>query len=389
MMRKTLHNRAATVFPRILGVAITALFAVSGNAQITFDAVGSVSVLGSTSVSWSHTVGSGANRILVVGLASEGNGFAPSASSVTYGGQSLTRQALRTLGSGISEIWTLVAPPTGTATIIVTYSQAETVNGGSVSFFGVDQGAPVRGSSTANQLNSGVISTGVFSITGDVVVDTVAVNGGFNSVTPGAGQTMRWSSFINPTHLGAGSTKPGADGTTTMSWNVALLAPGSAFATLAAISLAPAQADLSIAKTGPASVTPGSNVTYTITVTNNGPSQATGVAVSDPTPANLTFVSNSGACTTAFPCSLGTLNNGQSVTITATFSVPASFRGSFSNTATVSSTTTDPSLLNNSATASSALPDTPLPPTLLLVCLGLSTVSFWRWRNLREGESHP
>ena len=51
----------------------------------------------------------------------------------------------------------------------------------------------------------------------------------------------------------------------------------------------------------------GTNIVYTITVTNAGPSDATGVTLVDPTPPGLTFVSNAGDCTTAFPCDLGTL----------------------------------------------------------------------------------
>lgn len=54
-------------------------------------------------------------------------------------------------------------------------------------------------------------------------------------------------------------------------------------------------ADLAITKTdSPDPVSVGSNITYTIQVTNNGPSPATGVTVSDPIPAGLTFVSATG-----------------------------------------------------------------------------------------------
>src|SRR5262249_57441095 len=80
------------------------------------------------------------------------------------------------------------------------------------------------------------------------------------------------------------------------------------------------QVDLSITKTGPATATSGQNVVYTVTVSNNGPSPATSVVISDPTPASMSFVSNSGACATAYPCNVGTLNAGQTATITSTFS---------------------------------------------------------------------
>ena len=87
------------------------------------------------------------------------------------------------------------------------------------------------------------------------------------------------------------------------------------------------QADLSVTKVGPASAVLGGAITYTITVANAGPSDAAGVTVTDPTPQGLTFVSNAGDCTTAFPCALGAVPAGATRTITATFSVPAGYTG--------------------------------------------------------------
>ena len=49
--------------------------------------------------------------------------------------------------------------------------------------------------------------------------------------------------------------------------------------------------DVSIDKTGPASVTAGDNVTYAITVSNSGPDPAFSVAFTDVLPAGSTFVS--------------------------------------------------------------------------------------------------
>jgi uncharacterized repeat protein (TIGR01451 family) len=117
-----------------------------------------------------------------------------------------------------------------------------------------------------------------------------------------------------------------------------------------------ASADVSIVKTGPPSFTPGSNITYTINVTNNGPLSAANVFVTDPTPAGLTFVSNSGACVTPFPCALGTMTSGQTKTITTTFSVPLNYSGStIVNTASVSSSTNDGNGANNSSTLTTPL----------------------------------
>jgi uncharacterized repeat protein (TIGR01451 family) len=113
------------------------------------------------------------------------------------------------------------------------------------------------------------------------------------------------------------------------------------------------QADLSLTKTGPATVVPGNMAVYTIAVTNAGPSTATNVVVNDPTPSGLTFESNSGACTTAFPCALGALAPGASETITTTLLVPPGYTtpSPIVEIATVSSPTTDSTPGNNTATA--------------------------------------
>ncbi|HMF95002.1 MAG TPA: hypothetical protein VKE96_11940 [Vicinamibacterales bacterium] len=117
------------------------------------------------------------------------------------------------------------------------------------------------------------------------------------------------------------------------------------------------QADVVITEIGPASIVPGNAVVYTITVTNRGPSNAAAVIVSDPTPADLTFVSNAGDCATAFPCALGAVPAGAARTITATFTVPANYAGPIPivNTATVSSATPDPDGSNNQATVETTL----------------------------------
>src|SRR2546421_1401418 len=53
------------------------------------------------------------------------------------------------------------------------------------------------------------------------------------------------------------------------------------------------EADLGVTKTGPDSAAAGSNVTYTIEVTNVGPDTADNATLDDPLPAGMTFVSRS------------------------------------------------------------------------------------------------
>jgi uncharacterized repeat protein (TIGR01451 family) len=116
-------------------------------------------------------------------------------------------------------------------------------------------------------------------------------------------------------------------------------------------------ADLRIVNGAPAQATAGTTMTATLTVTNLGPQSATGVQVDDPAPPGLTFVSNAGACATAFPCSLGTLTSGQQAVITTTFAVSPSYGGAnpLQTTATVSASSLDSDPSNNSASATTTV----------------------------------
>ena len=85
---------------------------------------------------------------------------------------------------------------------------------------------------------------------------------------------------------------------------------------------------------------PGTNVVFTLTVTNEGPSIVSGLTVSDPLPASLNYVSSSstvGNCTFSggvVTCNAGLLTNNTGFTITVTGN--SSVSGDFTNTATMS-----------------------------------------------------
>ncbi len=118
--------------------------------------------------------------------------------------------------------------------------------------------------------------------------------------------------------------------------------------------------DLSITKTdSPDPIAAGGILTYTLNVSNAGPSAATDVVVTDVLPAGVTYLSDSDSCVQApagtLTCSLGTLASGASTSFTISVRVPASFptgsTASIINTATVSADQADSNPGNNTATA--------------------------------------
>jgi uncharacterized repeat protein (TIGR01451 family) len=133
--------------------------------------------------------------------------------------------------------------------------------------------------------------------------------------------------------------------------------PNSSNNTASADTLVDCPADLSITKSdSPDPVVAGSNLTYTLSVANNGPGDATGVIATDTLPAGVTFVSatpSQGSCTESVPgvvtCDLGDLANGASAMITIVVTINPSSCGTITNTATVSGNEADPNSPNTAS----------------------------------------
>jgi uncharacterized repeat protein (TIGR01451 family) len=122
--------------------------------------------------------------------------------------------------------------------------------------------------------------------------------------------------------------------------------------------------DLAISKRGtPAVLGRGQAVSFAIIVTNRGPSDASGVVVTDILPAgltNITPVTSQGSCVLSnntVTCTLGAIASTQSATITITATVDGT--GTLTNIASVSSGSTDPVSSNNTATATVTVSNSP------------------------------
>src|SRR5207247_8822821 len=131
------------------------------------------------------------------------------------------------------------------------------------------------------------------------------------------------------------AVSPTASGTLTNTATVSAVTadPNAANNTATATTTVVNGADLSITKTGsPNPVHTQQNLTYTITVHNNGPLDAAGVSVTDQLPRNTAFgtaTASQGSCSFSQPmkrivsCTLGKIANAKTVTVTIVVGPPS------------------------------------------------------------------
>jgi len=147
------------------------------------------------------------------------------------------------------------------------------------------------------------------------------------------------------------------------------------------------QVDLAVSKSdSPDPVVIGNTLTYTIVVSNTGPSDAPGVQMADDIPAGISsaqYSTDNGSNWSAWssPLALGILTVGSPVTVLIRGQVSCSVAGGsvISNTASVSTTVTESNYANNQSSASTVVNDLqpgPITPGTTQVCIGDSGLTY-------------
>ncbi len=155
---------------------------------------------GATSYNWSHTVGSGANRILIIGEMYVGGAVDNQINAITSSvNGAFTRipswsitdaLGLHMWGGG----WYIINPTAGAHTLTVDFGSNTPGDaaGGSISYTGVNQTTPFGTLVTATSSTSSV-SANVSSATDELIFSSVGfIGAGGGATVPGTGVTMEF-----------------------------------------------------------------------------------------------------------------------------------------------------------------------------------------------------
>lgn len=217
----------------VLSLSVVAVLFPAGfaEAQVFLDATSSGQDNGTTSFTLSHTVGTGSNRFLIVGVSLFRDGTLENeVISVTWQPTAGVLRPLSRFGNdGISitdpilrtELWERIGPASGSGTITVTLASATNAVAGAVSFYNVDPSNPRRSSNCTNGTDASPLIT-IDSLVGDYAVTTATV---FTprTLTAGTNTTQQWNATRGSGTYdirGAGGTEPGSAGTITLDWSL-------------------------------------------------------------------------------------------------------------------------------------------------------------------------
>jgi uncharacterized repeat protein (TIGR01451 family) len=278
-----------------------------------------------------------------------------------------------------------VDPQTGQGTIDSAFSGAQPglftgTSAGTVSVRAVDDQIPVEATDTVTVIDQ--VTTTVTANTGLTVAqgDTATLDGsqlaasGSPGDPPSAliylltaapthgtlqlnGSPLRVNGTFTQDDVNTGKVSYTQDGSATAGDSFAFaVADGSGTSATGvfSITILPHQADLQVGTTVSSSAAAGTDLTYTITLTNLGPNDAQSVSLSDPLPAGTTFVSETHS--NAFGETDPGVGNGGTVTYT-TDTLTAGASASFTVTVHLAGNLDQGMRLTSTATATTSTPD--------------------------------
>ena len=198
----------------------------SGTCTIAIDSQSSGSADGASSLTFSHTIGGGSNRILVVGVSIETCNPYETVSSITYGGKTLTYLNSAQVTSsnacrGRVELYYLLEadmPGAGPFNVEVNATgSCDALAAGAISLTGVAQQAPEVSNTNANDAQTS-ISTNITTLTdGAWLVDAVH-SGNPGTFTANSGQNVRYDQASSTSEVAGSTLLVASAGNVSLGW---------------------------------------------------------------------------------------------------------------------------------------------------------------------------
>lgn len=164
-----------------------------------------------TSLTWSHTTTTDANRILIVGTSVESDSSghtAQTVSGITYAGVALTKIRSDYITDNGTELWYLVAPATGANNIVVTMTAVvDGLFGAGITFSEVDQTNPIDNNAGTTTTGTS-ISQNITTVATDAMIVNIMHHYNSSAVlTPDGDQTQRFNTPTTGDNDQAGGTR--------------------------------------------------------------------------------------------------------------------------------------------------------------------------------------
>ncbi len=291
--------------PAQVGLAILSFLLLTSllRAQVAVDTTSNTKAeftgSGTFTLAFTHTTASAANRLLLVGVSMNiTNSSGSAVTTVTYNGTALNFLGAHNDAGATRrvEMWYLLNPASGTnlpinvSINIPTGGASVGVVTGAETFTGVDQTVPLGPFLSADGSAGTYSQLDVPSVVNGMILDTLAIGGNQTINIPGP-QVGSWNVSTASGTDPPGVTASASSRTGAPNVPISETFSGASNWSLGAVSINPSTADIGVT-TSVSAVPLAQNSTYNITITNNGPSAANNVTLTDTFAAtNLSLVS--------------------------------------------------------------------------------------------------
>ena len=209
------HNLNNTALTTGYGYFMEAVETSGSTLTLDAFATGKGSIAAGGTLTFSHTIASQSERILVVSLSIDSRSGLFPVLPVTYAGLPMTFLAAKKGATNVDALlilYSLLNPPTGANDVVTTNTSGSTraIVGGSASLYGVNLDDPF-GTVVSATDTDGTPTVTVVTASGEFILAVIAVEGSA-TIAAGTNETERWDDTQGTDVSGSGYTQAGSDG---------------------------------------------------------------------------------------------------------------------------------------------------------------------------------